>query len=515
MDNDRALSLLKEILLSEDRNQIKKLQQEVAALNLSLHDKEQLISALQPVLARLLTKKIRESKDEMAEALAPVMGTAIQKQISEAKETIIDALYPVIGQTIRKAVAEAMKNLARTVNQKIDRAFSFQLLSKKIKAKMSGVSTAEIVMNESLPFSVQDVFYIHKDSGVLLAQASSGSGQTRKELLSGMLTAIRNFSKSAFNQESGQNLHIIEYDDLHIHLEEGRYAYIAVVISGVAPDAFSLKLHELENRCHQEFSDHLRDFSGDIEPFHSAEKFMKETLSQFDQHPQMQPDSKPIGRYVFYTLILIAIFSTLWFTVIAKQFRSRPDRPTQANTRVKNTVELDDLKKLLNQSMEVSLPLDQVQFIVRDSILFMEGSIADEAVALNLGRAVATHTNYKLIVDRLTRKTDVQRYLASQHIYFEKGSASVTTANENIISELARYLKSKSFSKLILLGYSDPSGDEKTNQTISLQRAESVSRLLQLDGIDAQKIDSRGMGVANDTPGADEAINRRVDFSIE
>ena len=514
MDNDRALSLLKEILLSEDRVKIETLQKEFAALKLTIQDKEQLIATLDPVLARLLSRKIRESKDEMADALAPVMGTAIQKQISEAKETIIDALYPVIGQTIRKAVAEAMKNLARSVNEKIDRAFSFQLLSKKIKARMSGVSTAEIVMNESLPFSVQDVFYIHKDSGVLLAQVGAGQEQARKELLSGMLTAIRNFSKSAFEKDSEQNLNIIEYDDLHIHLEEGRYAYIAAVTSGVAPEAFSARLHELENRCHLTFSEQLRDFDGDIDPFSPAEQYMRETLFPFNQADKVESSSLPNGRFVFYFIIIIAIFTALWFTVFQKQFSENPASKTQ-KTNLVQSAEVSDLKNLLSRNQDTPLPLDQVHFIVRDSLLFLEGSVPDESQALDIGRAVARQTNYTLIIDRLTRTTDVKRYLASQHVYFEKGSVEISSSNACLLVELAQYLKGQSYHKLILAGYCDPSGNNEINQTISLQRAEAVQLFLQTNGIEENKIEARGIGVIKDKSEDNQALNRRVDFIIE
>jgi len=167
-----ALERLKAILLKPDQERIAELEKQLTQLRLQLEDKESLIQRLDPIIAASLARKISESKEDMAEALAPVMGEAIRRQINEAREDVVDALYPVIGSTIRKSIAEAMKNLAQSVNEKLNQAMSFTLFLKKTKARLSGVNQNELILKENLPLKIREIFLIHKKSGLLLLHLS-------------------------------------------------------------------------------------------------------------------------------------------------------------------------------------------------------------------------------------------------------------------------------------------------------------------------------------------------------
>ncbi len=491
-DNTQAFQLLKEILLTEDRDKIQVLEAELETLKLSLRDKEALIATLEPAIADLLSKKISDSKSEMANALAPVMGAAIKRQISEAKETIIDALYPVIGSTIRKAVAEAMKNLAKTVNEKIDQAMSFRLFRKKVQAKISGLSAAEILLNESLPFQLHDIFYIHKETGILLAhfQPDTQSIQANEELLSGMLTAIRAFSKSAFETETERDLNVIEYDDLHIYLEDGRYAYLAVVISGIAPPEFYKHIHLLENRCHQEFTTELRGFSGDVTPFSKAPGIMSEALG-FTTDASVPTTNPHFGRYVVYLLFLALISFAVYFLWPNE---STPPAVTDTST---ESVRFNEhkfrtyIKKFYPQ---LTAQLNSVQIVLHDNLIFLEGSVPSESDALSIAKAAAQVSGNTVIVDHLDYHSAIQNYVRKISVYFKKNSAVIDSAYSDLLKQLAGHLTKADFSLLTVYGFSDFTGAPDANMKISKKRAENVRRFLVANGVQADKIVTTGFG---------------------
>ena len=83
---------------------------------------------------------------------------------------------------------------------------------------------AEVVLLHSLVYSVDQVFLIRKDSGILLYQVQSalGAGTQDGDLVSDMLKAIRDFVHDSFKlQEEG--LETIHVGDFSIWVEQGEY----------------------------------------------------------------------------------------------------------------------------------------------------------------------------------------------------------------------------------------------------------------------------------------------------
>ena len=107
-----------------------------------------------------------------------------------------------------------------------------------------------------------------------------------------MLTAIRDFAQSVFQQEIPQNLNQIQYDDLKITLEVGRHAYLAVVSSGVEPATFSANLRRYERRIHNHYSRSLRAFDGNVTQFEPTTVIIKNLLRQVSS-PRKAQNSSP------------------------------------------------------------------------------------------------------------------------------------------------------------------------------------------------------------------------------
>ena len=234
-DEEKSLDVLRQIFQSNNTKQLEEFENEIEALKQQLNDKETKINAYYPIITDLLERKIIDSEDEVAKVLSPIVGKAIKKQISESKDEMIDALYPIMGETIKKSIAESMKELYESINLKIDNALRKGIFSKQVKSKISGVSTGDLILQSAFPFKIKEIFLIHEQSGILISHVSSSLNDktTDADIVSGMLTAIKDFVKESFASDSGsQSLNEIQYGDSRIILEKGRYSYFAVVVSG-------------------------------------------------------------------------------------------------------------------------------------------------------------------------------------------------------------------------------------------------------------------------------------------
>ena len=65
-----------------------------------------------------------------------------------------------------------------------------------------------------------------------------------EDMISGMLTAIKNFVEDAFKQKD-QNLELIEYELYNLHIQSFISYYIVVVVSGTYSMVFKDKLQDI------------------------------------------------------------------------------------------------------------------------------------------------------------------------------------------------------------------------------------------------------------------------------
>ena len=101
---------------------------------------------------------------------------------------------------------------------------------------------------------------------------------------------------------------------------------------------------------------------------------------------------------------------------------------------------------------------------------------------------------------------------------FETGSAKLKLKIVKTLDEVVGFLKQKPDAKLALVGYTDTTGSAKTNQKLSLARAESVKKYMLKKGVAADRITAYGEGSAN--PVGDNKTkngrskNRRVEIRM-
>lgn len=103
-------------------------------------------------------------------------------------------------------------------------------------------------------------------------------------------------------------------------------------------------------------------------------------------------------------------------------------------------------------------------------------------------------------------------------VNFDFGKASLRPESYPILHHAAQVLLTNPDVKVEIQGHTDNVGSDKFNQTLSLQRAESVKRFLVAKGVDASRMTTVGFGKAN--PIADNktaegrALNRRIEFKV-
>ncbi len=514
--NKRAIEELKAILLTQERERIESLARELEKLRSDLDDKEKLLNRLDALTIELLARRVRHSSEEMAKVLAPAIGPAIRNQIAAAKEDIVDALYPVIGQAIRKAVAEAMKNLARAVNEKLDNALSFRLFRRRVEARLKGLSPDEAVLSEVLPFGIHEVFYIHKKSGLLLAHVSRQREESAvKEVISGMLTAIKSFAQDALGADGKtQDLNVIEYDDFQIYLENGRYAFLAVVISGVPPERFYEQIKELETRLHKMFAKHLREFDGDLTPFAPIPAELNELMRAFE--PQSAKRQKaPVWLKVAVLLLFLGLLGAgIWYAWPSSSAPQAAPLPSFNYHRF-----IKQMQSYLPANLFADL--HNMRFIADGDVLLMEGTVGNEDERMQLARAAARASGFPVIVNQLQVAPELLKALDKingTHILFSKGSWKLNAVQKAQIDSIIPYLQIFKDQKIQVIGHSDSMGNEAFNRSISRKRAQSVARYLQSRGIDPNRIVVQAKGssepfVSNNSL-QNRALNRRVCFEI-
>lgn len=270
MQEDGGLQELRDILLREDP--------------------KYLTEAVQSVIAEATAGRVEESKEEMAAALAPVLGQAIRHQIAEAQDDIVDALYPVIGKAIQRAVAEAMRALASRVDVGLRSTFSVKRLRRRLRARVQGIPESELVLREALPFSVQDVFLIHRASGLLLCHLSEDAARDAdSDVIGAMLTAIRDFAQDAFGDRREGGLDEIQYGSLSILVEAGPWAYLAVAVDGIAPEDLRHQMRSALSDVNRAYAPALEAFDGDLATLAGAAENLKPLLGRAPS------EAKPTG----------------------------------------------------------------------------------------------------------------------------------------------------------------------------------------------------------------------------
>ncbi|MEZ4735724.1 MAG: hypothetical protein R3E79_52205 [Caldilineaceae bacterium] len=253
---DTTLELLRDLLFGEYRQQVARMRTEVNELQSLLDELEVQIN----------------DKEALVNTITPVIATAIRTNIRESQSEMVDALYPIMGKLVQRSVTEAMRELAQRIDSQMRKAFNFQDAFRRIMARLRGISEAEMIMRDALPFQLLELFLIHRETGLLLMHASSSAEEADdSDIISSMLTAIRDFVADAFGRGEEGELQQIQYGGKSILLEVAHLVYIAAVIEGVEPHNFREQLRQTMIAVEHHHAKLLENYDGNAEPFELSE----------------------------------------------------------------------------------------------------------------------------------------------------------------------------------------------------------------------------------------------------
>lgn len=523
-------------------------------------DKEALIVAIAPLLPPAISQQIRSHPQEIAQAIAPElaaaireqnkidenaiskalaseMGKAIKEQIALERDAMVDALYPVIGSTISKYMADAI----RSINEKIENTLSLEGINRKIRAKMQGVSEAELIFKESIPFTVRAVFLIQKSSGLLIADAQPDNQQKlESDMVAGMLTAIRSFVNDCIAQSGDMSeIDAIDYGNSKIVLEVAGYCYLAVVTQGKTPQRYIRKMQKSLYSIVQLAGDEIENYAGDPDTIPQKVHQFLAALIKVGEPSEKVKKFRPNGLLFVASLVLGLIIVPWGFY----QYRHSLDRRLETetmqalasvpelavyrlNARVNDgkmqlsgsvpnqylRAKAEEIAKkaapnqlLENQITAVEVPLNPAN--VADEIkrvtatlnqingitvysLYTSGKVIVKGTVSQIEDGEKITQAFKQIpgVKTVTNTVQVQPQAIATRIYFDSGSAELKSTDKNKILQIKALLNTYPGLALRIMGYSDRVGSLDTNLKLAQSRAESVRNALITQGIDPKRL---------------------------
>ena len=220
------LKLLKELLLTDDTTFANRISERINHLENHLNDNDRLSKNVKPIIEEELEHFVKE----MPKTLGPTITKTLKAEIKNSKDEVVEALFPILGKMIKKYVAHEMELLKESINSKTKSIFSFASFKRKAKSKITGISEEDLIVSELANPKIEEVFVIEKGSGIVEGHYSINQ-HIDKDMVSGMITAIKSFVEDAFSGKA-ENLEAISYELYTIHIQNFHKKYIAVVVSG-------------------------------------------------------------------------------------------------------------------------------------------------------------------------------------------------------------------------------------------------------------------------------------------
>lgn len=234
---------------------------------ITLENPELLAKHISPVVSEAL--KLRSKNDSsLQKTLNPIVTEALLDSVSKDPKPIADALYPIMGPAIRKSINATMNQMMSNFNELLEQSVSPKSWQWRFDAWRTGRSYSEVVLMNNLVFQVEQVFLIHRETGLLLQHVLADTAISKDpDMVSGMLTAIQDFTRDSFEVEENSGLSTLKLGDLTVLIEQSPSAVIAAVVRGTVPQGMQTVLSETLESIHQQNFKQLDNYDGDPEQF--------------------------------------------------------------------------------------------------------------------------------------------------------------------------------------------------------------------------------------------------------
>jgi hypothetical protein len=247
--------------------------------------------------------------DRLANALYPTVERSVTRSVRKDSRPLVDAMFPILGPMIRRNIAETMRGMVQSLNRAVEYTFSVRGLKWRWEAFISGKSFAEVVMLHSLVYRVEQVFLIHKETGLLLLHVASEhvrDQENKENMVSAMLTAIQDFVKDSFSTEANSQLSSVQVGDLNVWLEQSGDVVVAGVVRGDLPPVVQAQLRETTEIVQAEMQEELDEFNGEVGPFERVRFDLENCLrEQLNERMRLIP--------LTWVILIAPIIGLLWW----------------------------------------------------------------------------------------------------------------------------------------------------------------------------------------------------------
>jgi OOP family OmpA-OmpF porin len=510
--------------------------------------------------------------DRMARALQPTIDAALKVSVERDPKAIADAIFPALGPAIRRAISATLMGMIQSLNNLLNQSFSMRGLRWRIEALRTRRPFGEVVLLHTLIYRVEQIFLIHRRTGVVLQQVASGEALVRDpDLVSGMLTAIQEFVKDSFDTQSGEMLDTLRMDGDHsVWIEQEREAFLAVVIRGTPPLALRDRYRSLLEEIHQLFSSQWGSFDGRVSAFDMIRPLLENALAV--QARESKQRQSPLLWLAAAAVIALALFGAWQLHVGRRQLqdfltllrdqqgivvisaRQRwgqfyidglrdplaqdPQKlmaaagldPRTVHSRWEPYQDLDETM-VLRRAQQILRPPPGVQLLLDQGVLTVAGQASHDWV-IRLRRyapaisGVQAYDDAQLEDMQMAELRSLAAQLARQSIAFALGSAALAGDQQPgldaafaLITQM-QALREQMDSQLhiAVIGHSDPSGPDHLNLKLSLERAWSVIQGLIAGGLAPIHLAAVGKGsekqARDGTPPGPLSTYRRVTFQV-
>lgn len=496
---------LRELLVGPEQARLEEIQQRLDDRHLRTEDISQ-------VVAEAIALRARRDRT-LQQTLNPLVEDAVRISVARNPELLTNTLFPIIGAAVRKSVAHALRGLVESINQTLERSVSLEALTWRFEALRTGKPFGAIVLARSVRYRVEQVFLIHRETGLLLRHAARPEQVVQdSDLVSGMLTAIQDFIRDSFTGAPGEELETIEVGQFTLWVQHGPAAILAAVVSGTPPPELRHVLQRALEQIHSRFATDLAAFKGDASAFVEAEPLLHECL--LGRQPRAA--KRTHGFFTTAAIAMALVVAALVFLLIRRE--SRWDKLVDR---------LRSEPGIVLTSAEESWGSYRLTGL-RDP-LSVDPERLVRASGIDLTKVVARWEPYVSLDPRFEisrRFLSEKNVLEAQVLRFPVNSAQLSSEQLIKLDDIESHLINlqqgavsigQKFA-IEIRGHADPSGTEEKNATLSQERAQAVLDALVGRGIRREMFRIEALGsrdpVQRSTGTYVTELNRRVTFHV-
>jgi len=542
-------------------------QASLQALAAKVGNRDNLARSVASVLAEATAIRARHD-DGMTRALAPIINEGLQQSVRDNPQPVVDALYPIMGPAIRRSIAESLADMMQTFNRAVEQSLSPRALKWRLDAWRTGQPYAQVVLLNTLVYRVEQIFLIHRETGLLLGHVQAEHVVAQDpDMVSGMLTAIRDFVGDSFHVSQEDGVDTIRLGQLSVQVRVGPKAVLAAVVRGDAPQSLRTRLSETLERIHHSHAVALSRFDGDMTAFANVARDLEPCLLAQARERRR----KPWRAYV--AIALLAAGGAGWlierhesaaeWTAILTQLEHEPGfvvvetehDGTHLVRGLRDPLARDpqsvigaerasannivwDLKPYLSMEPQLVLARARSQLKAPDGVtLRLQGGtlrafgVAPEAWLREARQrapfvaGITTFDDGAVEVKDRAALNRARQELNAVTLYFEPASDALSDSQfatlDAVVPSLLALRDAAAAAQMTysvdIVGRADAPGSSEFNLRLSQSRAEAVRRYLLAHGAPAKILHARGVGAVDAAgPQVNESddAQRRVNFEV-